>query len=77
MTETRLLLVSNRVILGGGGKKKGKEGREEENGKGSRGGGRMGARTGDRIRACNYAKIKTGRNFPLVLKIVTHTVQAV
>ena len=30
-----------------------------------------------RIRACNYVKIETGRNFLPVLKIVTHTVQAV
>jgi len=29
-----------------------------------------------RVRACNYVKIKTGWNFPPVLKIVTHTVQA-
>ena len=26
-----------------------------------------------RVRACNYIKIKTGRNFPPVLKTVTHT----
>ena len=30
-----------------------------------------------RVRACNYIKIKTGRNFLPVLKIVTCTVQAV
>ena len=31
-------------------------------------------RTGDyRVRACNYVKIEPGRNFPPVLKIVTHT----
>jgi len=29
-----------------------------------------------RVRACNYRKIETGRNFPPVLKIVTHTAQA-
>ena len=29
-----------------------------------------------RVRVCNYVKIETGRNFPPVLKIVTHTVQA-
>ena len=29
-----------------------------------------------RVRACNYVKIKTGQNFPSVLKIVTHTAQA-
>ena len=29
-----------------------------------------------RVRACNYVKITTGRNFPPVLKIVTRTVQA-
>ena len=29
-----------------------------------------------RVRACNYVKIETGRNFPPVLKIVTHTAQA-
>ena len=34
---------------------------------------RMGA---TRVKACNYIKIKTGRNFPPVLKIVTHTAQA-
>ena len=28
-----------------------------------------------RVRACNYVKIKTGRNFPPVLKIVTRTAQ--
>ena len=28
------------------------------------------------VRACNYIKIETGRNFPPVLKIVTRTVQA-
>ena len=28
-----------------------------------------------RVRACNNVKIKTGRNFPPVLKIVTSTVQ--
>ena len=30
-----------------------------------------------RVRACNYVKIKAGRNFPPILKIVTHTGQAV
>ena len=35
-------------------------------------------RTGvTRVRACNYVKIKAGQNFLLVLKLVTHTVQAV
>jgi len=29
-----------------------------------------------RVRACNYVKIATGRNFPPVLKIVTHTAKA-
>jgi len=29
-----------------------------------------------RVRACNYVKIETGRNFPPVLKIVTRTAQA-
>ena len=29
-----------------------------------------------RVRACNYVKIETGRNFLPVLKIVTHTAQA-
>ena len=29
-----------------------------------------------RVRVCNYVKIKTGQNFPSVLKIVTHTAQA-
>ena len=29
-----------------------------------------------RVKACNYVKIETGRNFPPVLKIVTRTVQA-
>ena len=34
-------------------------------------------RTGDySVRACNYVKIATGRNFPPVLKIVTRTAQA-
>ena len=28
-----------------------------------------------RVRACNYVKIETGRNFPPVLKIVTRTAQ--
>ena len=28
------------------------------------------------VRACNYVKIETGRNFLPVLKIVTHTAQA-
>ena len=28
------------------------------------------------VRACNYVKIETGRNFPPALKIVTYTVQA-
>jgi len=28
------------------------------------------------VRVCNYVKIETGRNFPPVLKIVTHTPQA-
>ena len=30
-----------------------------------------------RVRACNYIKIETGRNFPPVLKVVTRTVQLV
>ena len=29
-----------------------------------------------RVRACNYVKIETGRDFPPVLKIVTRTAQA-
>ena len=29
-----------------------------------------------RVRACNYVKIKTGRNFQPILKIVTRTAQA-
>ena len=29
------------------------------------------------VRVCNYIKIETGRNFLPVLKIVTHTAQAV
>ena len=29
-----------------------------------------------RVRACNYIKIKTGRNFPPVLKLATRTAQA-
>ena len=34
-------------------------------------------RTGaTRVRACNYVKIETGRNFPPILKIVTRTAQA-
>ena len=33
-------------------------------------------RTVTTVRACNYIKIETGRNFPPVLKIVTHTAQA-
>ena len=35
-------------------------------------------RTGvTRVRACNYVNIKAGQNFPPVLKLVTHTAQAV
>ena len=33
-------------------------------------------RRATRVRTCNYVKIKTGQNFPPVLKIVTHTAQA-
>ena len=29
-----------------------------------------------RVRACNYIKFETGRNFPPVIKIVTHTAHA-
>ena len=29
-------------------------------------------RRATRVRTCNYVKIKTGQNFPPVLKIVTH-----
>ena len=32
-------------------------------------------RTVTRVRACNYVNIETGRNFPPLLKIVTHTAQ--
>ena len=33
-------------------------------------------RTATRVRACNYVKIATERNFPPVLNIVTRTAQA-
>ena len=35
-----------------------------------------GAHKNGLVRVCNYIKIKTGRNFPPVIKIVTCTVQA-
>ena len=35
------------------------------------------ARVATRVRACNYIKVETGRNFLPVLKIVTRTAQAV
>ena len=37
---------------------------------------RYGQERATRVRACNYVKIAPGRNFPPVLKIVTHTAQA-